>query len=140
MGLMTTPAKIFLAGFIRIIHILVILFVISTPILITTVDLLILHVTFCVSILIHWYYNNNICSLTLIEAKLRGIEIEGGFIYKIIAPIYDFLHIPLISENNFQNIVYVFVIGLMTMSIYKLIANRKAVYHYSKKTLEAFGF
>lgn len=129
-----------LAGFIRIIHILVILFVISTPLLINSIEILILHVTFCTSLLVHWYYNNNICSLTLIEAKLRGIEIDGGFIYKIIAPIYDFLHIPLISENNFTGIIYFVVIGLMGLSLYKLINNRKDVYQFAKKIVEKFGF
>jgi hypothetical protein len=114
-----------LANFIRLIHIIIVLFMIIVPLL-QILELSILHFTFGISILVHWYCSNNICSLTLLEAKLRGIEIGKGFIYQIIAPVYDFLKWEMISENNLRSGIYVILITLMLISLYTIINGVKS--------------
>lgn len=129
-----------LANFIRLIHILIVLFMIMVPFL-QNLQLSILHFTFGISILVHWYCNNNVCSLTLLEAKLRGIEVGKGFIYQIIAPVYDFLKLDAISEHNLTTSIYVVVITLMLISLYRIINGFKSgeIYKYYRQILELIG-
>ncbi len=103
-----------LADIIYVFHIFIILFVILAPFS-NYSPILLLHVTGCISLLIHWYANNNMCSLTLIESKLRGIEEYESFSHKFIAPIYD------ISKTSWSKICYVITLTVFTISLYKLI-------------------
>ena len=75
---------------------------------------LILHVTFSFSLLLHWYNNNNECSLTYMEAKLRGLDRTESFTHKFIAPLYD------ISRTEWSRICYIVTIVLMFVSIHYL--------------------
>ena len=47
-----------------------------------------LHVATGVSLLTHWALNSDICCLTLLEAWLTGSQVEHGFLYSLIAPLY----------------------------------------------------
>lgn len=109
-----------LANIIRIFHIIVTLFIIITPFVISDFLILLLHVVSCLSLLIHWYTNNSICSLTLLESKLRGIPLEHSFIYSFIAPVYQFLNLEMISENNLTSFIYISIIFLLSVSLYKI--------------------
>jgi len=41
-------------------------------------------------IMLHWLMNNNVCALTTLEAKLRGVEDTGEtFIGKFVNPVYE---------------------------------------------------
>lgn len=107
---------VFLANLIKIFHILVILFVILTPIIFFSYhSLLILHIAFSICLLIHWVNNSNMCSLTLLESKLRGnMQYNKTFIHQFISPIYD------ISKKESNEIIYAMTILLMFLSIYHL--------------------
>jgi hypothetical protein len=110
--------KLILADLIYIFHIIVILFVLFTPF--TNIPAyLILHLTFCICLLVHWYNNNNICSLSLFESQLRGINYTESFSHKFISPIYD------ISESDLGKFCYNIVIILGLVSLYKLITSNK---------------
>lgn len=115
--------NLFLANVIRIFHIIVILFVFLAPFS-NIPALLILHITFSFSLLVHWYYNNNACSLTLFEAKLRGVDVNKSFTHECIAPMYD------ISQTEWSTICYIITIVLMCVSIYYL--------YYSEKVADVF--
>jgi predicted neutral ceramidase superfamily lipid hydrolase len=119
--------NIFLANLIRIFHILIILFVLIAPFTNLTA-LLILHITFCISLLVHWLFNSNECSLTLLESQLRGLPRNESFSYKFISPIYN------ISNTDWSYFCYIITISLMCVSIYKL-------YHSDKvaKTIRCFS-
>ena len=66
--------NIFLANLISIFHVFVILFILIIPFS-NIPALLIIHIMFAITLLVHWYANNNACSLTFLEAKLRGLEV-----------------------------------------------------------------
>jgi len=103
-----------LADLIFLFHCIVILFILLAPFS-NIPAILILHITFCVCLFIHWYSNSNICSLSLIEANLRGLEYrEDTFTHKFIAPIYD------ISVTEWSNTVWVITFVLLCISLYKL--------------------
>jgi hypothetical protein len=57
------------------------------------------------TLFIRWVTNYSKCSVTTIESKLRGIQEEDGFIYKIITPIYNFK-----CEKRFNIILYLYML------------------------------
>lgn len=111
--------NIFLANIIYFLHILVILFVIFAPIS-NIPSILIIHIAFCFSLIVHWLANNNACSLTYLESQLRGVDVKESFTHKFIAPIYD------ISKTDMSRICYIVTIIVLVISMYKL---------YNSKTL-----
>ena len=113
--------NIVLANFIFMFHTLIILFILFAP-FIDIPAILILHITFSICLLVHWWANNNICSLSLLESKLRGMDHTESFTHKFIAPIYD------ISQTEWSRICIIITIILLCISSYKL--------YYSKKTFK----
>lgn len=107
-----------LANVIFVFHCVIILFVLFAPFTYNPA-LLILHITFCISLLIHWVNNSNACSLTLIESQLRGLDHTDTFSHKFISPIYD------ISATNWNTICYIITIFVLLLSIYFLIKSDK---------------
>lgn len=109
--------NIYLANFIYFLHILVILFVILAPFS-NIPSILIIHIAFSFSLLAHWLANNNACSLTFMEAQLRGIDVKDSFTYQFISPVYD------ISKTDWSRICYIATIILLIISIYKLSSSK----------------
>ncbi len=100
-----------LAELIRIFHIIIIVFVLIGPFL-NKSSLLLLHFMLSLSLLLHWYHNNNTCFLTTLEGQIRGINYENGFIHQFVGPMYEI--------KNESHEFYIIVIILMIMSFYKL--------------------
>ena len=126
---------VLLADLINVFHMLIILFIIVAPFTNLT-PLLILHITFSISLLVHWIGNNNTCSLTLMESYLRGINSTESYSHKFIAPMYD------IGDTEWSNICYIIVISLMLFSIYKLYTSEivKKKYEIYIKSNESVSF
>jgi len=109
---------IFIANTIKVFHIFVIFFVIFTPITTNVLNYyLILHILLCISLLVHWLANNNICSLSVFESKLRGIPYTESFSHQFVSPIYD------ISSTSLSQISYFITIIALLASIYKIYKN-----------------
>lgn len=100
---------------IHVFHVFVVMYITLVPFFIEIPMFLILHITSCVSLLTHWAYNNNSCSLTLLECHLRGIKPQDAVSHRFIAPVYN-----IVSDNDWTAILYVSVVLLMLISIYKL--------------------
>lgn len=103
----------FISLIINAFHILLVLFTIIAP-FIDRPGILLLHIVHIISLLTHWYFNNNSCCLTLLEKLITGKETADTFMHKLISPIYD------ISETSLNNIVWVVTLSLLLMSSYKL--------------------
>jgi hypothetical protein len=110
--------KVLLANIIYIFHCGITLFVLFAP-FVNISAILILHITFCISLFMHWYANSNICGLTILESQLRGLDSADTFSHKFISPIYD------ISATEWNNIVWIITFIVMCISIYKLYHNDK---------------
>lgn len=111
--------NLFLANIIYYFHLFVIFCVIVLPF--TNIPAyLILHIVGSISLLLHWKTNSNICSLTLLEAQLRGIDRVNTFTHDFIAPIYD------ISNTDWSEICTLITLILLFISIIKLVNNQKA--------------
>jgi hypothetical protein len=76
-------------NFVRFVHGIFVLFILLAPF--SNVELLLTYHFIIVPFLwMHWYTNNDVCALTLIESKLRGIEnTSETYLGSIINPIYQ---------------------------------------------------
>lgn len=115
---MNTDFNIFLANIIYIFHISVILFILFSPFC-NIPSILILHIAFSLTILLHWIANSNVCALSIFEAKLRGIPYTQSFSHKFIGPVYE------ISNTTWSYISYVITISILLYSLYKLSNHEK---------------
>jgi hypothetical protein len=106
--------SLLLADSIFVFHCIIILFVLFAPF--TNIPaLLILHITFAISLMVHWNANSNVCSLSVLEAHLRGLDTrEDTFTHQFVAPMYD------ISSTEWSNIVWIITTVVLCISIYKL--------------------
>lgn len=98
---------------IQLVHLLGILFMVVIPFQ-DQVNLLILHVSASLSILTHWMANDNTCFLSLVEAKLRGIPKDHGFIHSLVAPIYE------MNKRQTTILTYIVLFCLTAVSLYKI--------------------
>ena len=96
---------------VRIIHTLFVAFILLAPF--SNIELLLTYHFIIVPFLwIHWYTNNDVCALTLIESKLRGIEnTSDTYIGSIINPIYK------IKNNDFY-IITAFLFIITSYNLY----------------------
>lgn len=102
-----------LADLVFIFHCIIVLFVILAPF--TNIPaILVLHITFAICLFVHWYANSNVCSLTILEANLRGLDRTDTFTHQFIGPMYD------ISTTEWSNIIWIITFVIMCISIYKL--------------------
>ena len=127
-----TKTNIFLANCIYVFHLLVVLFVLFTP-FIQNPALLILHITFSICLLLHWWGNSNVCSLSMMESQLRGFHYTQSFTHKFISPIYD------ISKTEWSRICYIVTIILLLISSYYLYTSKTfldAIKCYKQKQTE----
>ena len=77
-----------LANIIALLHLILVIFVVSTP-FVTDNPLILLFYSFIVfSIMFHWITNNDMCVLTLIESKLRNKKSNQTFMGRLISPVY----------------------------------------------------
>lgn len=115
----SVPAtNIILADIIYYFHIIVVLFVIFAPFT-NIISILLLHITFCICLLIHWKMNSNVCSLTVFEGYLRGVDRTDTFTHQFIAPMYD------ISATTWCDISTLIVIIVLFISLCKIFKSPK---------------
>jgi len=107
-----------LANFVWVFHMIVVCFILLAPFS-GVAYLFLLHITFCLSLLVHWWGNSNVCSLSILESHLRGVDYTQSFTHKFVSPVYD------ISKTTWSTICYVIVIVLMCISIYNISKSQK---------------
>jgi hypothetical protein len=106
---------------IKILHILLVLFIIISPFL-NINFILALHFIIVPFIILHWILNDNKCALTLIEKNIRnriyGDENDNNdcFTCKLIEPIYDFKS----DYETMSHIIYIITISLWIITSTKL--------------------
>ncbi len=78
-----------LGRLIQLIHIALTVFVLVVPFVTGNVMLLALHTVTCTSLLLHWYTNSDICSMSILEAMLRGVPYTETWIHGIVRSVYS---------------------------------------------------
>lgn len=106
--------NLILANIVRAFHFIVVVFITLVPFT-WNPGFLLLNSVFIPGILFHWIVNSDICALTIIEQKLRGLQtMQDGFIYQFIGPIFT------MNRSSFSKVLYVLLIVLWAITIYKL--------------------
>ena len=106
---------------ITVLHIIVILFILIAPVS-NSNYLLTLHSIVVPFIILHWWLNNNTCSLTVAEQFVRQqaygkiAKEDECFSYKFIAPIYDFNK----NHEAYSTFTYILALSLWAVSVYNL--------------------
>jgi hypothetical protein len=106
---------------ITVLHLIVIIFVLVAPFSDSNY-LISLHAIIVPFILLHWWLNNNTCSLTIAEKFIRQqaygetVKEDDCFSYKFIAPIYDFNK----NYEAYSLFTYILALSLWGVSIYNL--------------------
>jgi hypothetical protein len=109
---------------IKIIHCGIFNFIVFVPFFSKDKILLWNHANLVMSIIVHWFFNDNMCCLTMIEHYIRKIInknaiVSESFSYRIISPIYKF-------DNNYKKFTifsYIAMLTLLGISISKLLLN-----------------
>lgn len=108
--------ELFATLVIKTVHIMVIVFVVVTPFVKKKSVLLdVLHLTTVVTLLFHWYVNDDTCFLTYLESAISGTAVNESFIYQIVSPVYKipdadirqiaFFVTPFLGVVSFVNVV-----------------------------------
>lgn len=106
---------------ITVLHLIVIIFILIAPFS-NSNYLLTLHSIIVPFIVLHWWLNNNTCSLTVAEKFVRkqaygeSANESDCFSYKFIAPIYDFNK----NHEAYSTFTYILAFGLWGTSVYNL--------------------
>jgi hypothetical protein len=77
--------------------------------------ILILHWFSLLTLMIHWYFNSDACFLSLLEAKIRNINVKSTIFYSLVLPFYN------ITEKEYSKIVWLITIILFSISTYKIL-------------------
>ena len=126
--------NILIENIIKIIHIIIIIFMIIVP-FINIPYLLILHITFSICLMIHWIMNSNECALSHIEAYYRKIPRCNTIMNRFITPLYQ------ISDNQYIYFIWIITIILLIISLYKLYNSPKIYIFYNEfKNLKNYNF
>jgi hypothetical protein len=100
---------------VKLIHILVILFIVITP-FIGNNYLLLIHFIVTPFIILHWLLNDNTCCLTIMEKVLAKDKNYKGILSKIIEPVYDFKK----NNESYSILIYAATFVFWSISTYKL--------------------
>lgn len=91
----------FAANVVRALHLGLVAFVIITPFVNDAHwSVFALHLMTIVTLLAHWWTNQNACFLTLLESMLRGIPQSKSFMYSLVSPVYQ------IKDADLRNIMH----------------------------------
>ena len=108
----------FIVYLIQFVHLCIILFVLFAPLL-PQLPILILHVTFTIGLLIHWFASSDVCCLSVLESYLSGKHYTDTFIHRFISPIYN------INELVLSKFIKITTILLCLLSIFKLYTSKQ---------------
>lgn len=106
--------NVLLANLIWLLHVAFILWMIVTPFT-SNEPMLVLHAFVCPFLMFHWIVDEDTCSLTLLEATLRGVPCEKSFFYSLVSPIYK----P--RDQDVRAVAWVATVGLWLVTLSKVL-------------------
>ena len=102
---------------VRIIHIITVLYILlgwmSNDIL-----FLFVYIFGLINLKVHWFNNNDTCSLTLMEHKLTGKKTNETFFHQLVSPFYN------IPENELGGIIHFATDFLFVLAVVKFLSHR----------------
>lgn len=71
------------------VHHLLVLFMVYVPLYVMDPQWLLIHSVVGVSLLVHWYFNDNMCCLTQLEAWLRGVDLHETGAHAVASRVFE---------------------------------------------------
>lgn len=91
-------------------HVLFIAWMVTAPFS-SDPDWVLAHAAVCPFLFAHWGLGDDTCALTLLESRLRGVEVQSSFIHRIVSPIY------VITDDGARQSAVVITLGLWAVSL-----------------------
>jgi hypothetical protein len=104
--------NILLANIIKILHIMLVLFILLGP-FVNDVHVILLYMMIVPFIQLHWVTNNDTCALTIAECKLRNIKPENSFFHGLVSPVYKF------NEKYESIMIWILTFVLWLIAVYR---------------------
>jgi hypothetical protein len=106
---------------IKTIHFGIFNYIVLTPFVSKNKDRLLFHSYLILMIMLHWYFNDDNCCLSMLEFSLRkkiykNVSMKECLTYKILSPIYKFN-----NNKNFSKFSYLAMSTLFGFTICKLL-------------------
>ena len=102
------------ANVIKVLHFGLVIFILAVPFMDIDWKYYAFHAVLCISLLVHWWMNNDTCVLTLIESALTNVPERESFMYRLVSPVYK------IKDNDLKHLVRVVVPILFAISARKI--------------------
>lgn len=103
----------FVADLIYILHLTFVVYVLFGWIS-NDINSLVLYIVTLLSLKVHWYANDDTCSLTLLEQSIRGVSKQDSFINRIVSPVYK------ISDEDTSRFCHALVNIFLLVALFKL--------------------
>lgn len=78
-------------------------------------SMLTLHAVVAPFLMLHWVTNSDKCALTVLEAKLRGVNEDTSFMHHLVAPVY------VISDDVLKKTAWVVAVALWLVTLQQLV-------------------
>lgn len=101
---------------VRLIHIIIIILILIGPFILKDKRFLQLYIISVFSIIIHWFCNNDICVLTMIEKYLTNDYSNTTFLSSIISPVYK----PRVLNETILTYILLFITIIKYLKFYGL--------------------
>ncbi len=99
------------ANIITVVHVLFVLWMLYAPFS-KNPEVRVAFIVLTPFLWIHWILNDSTCALTLLEAKLRGLDgVSESFVHRIVAPVYQ------ISDCTMQRVSWLVTIVLWIYAV-----------------------
>lgn len=99
-------------------HYVFIAYVVAIPLFSSSPHLLGLHILILLSLLTHWYMNNDVCFLTMLEHRFfprEGARKEDLFFQRLVGPVYNVQHRD----------VHILTLVILLVTVYKYLQHVK---------------
>lgn len=107
------------------IHLFFVIYVVSVPFVAKMPELLMLHATLLVCLLVHWHLNNDICALTLLEhVMFPETKKNDLFVQRLVGPVYQ------IQNHEIKTVTYILLI--VTLFRFSTLPSKKTIPYIQK--------
>ena len=107
-----------MANIIWVLHMLLIVWLVYTPLFSTMEPMLVLHLFMVPFIAFHWILHDDTCALTLIEQKLRGLDPmeckDKSFFFNLVSPVYK------IENETVSKVAWVAAVLLWLITVHRV--------------------
>lgn len=111
----------FAANAVRTLHIILVVWMCSIPIVGGIAQLLLVEVGY-ILLFAHWFCMNDTCALTLLEQHLRGVTKHESFMQSLVGPVYA------ISDGRFGRLVWTVSVCLFVVGAVRLYSKLQRTY------------